>query len=133
MDIIDQIREKNRNKKILSYFEKSTTFTIFLANIVFISLNSLEMIDNKLLNIFGGISSILVLVNDYTKYQISNINENINENIQKLEKTEEKVFENQNNLEIQDYRMIFSSNKKTKKTNKKNENEKNFWIPFCNF
>jgi len=119
MDVIDQIREKNRNKKILSYFEKSTTFTIFLSSIVFISLNSLEIINNKLLNIFGGISTILVLVNDYTKYQISNINENI----QRLEKIEK---ENQNNL--QDCRMFFSVSEQTDE-----KNEKKIWIPFCNF
>jgi hypothetical protein len=114
MDLSEKIKIKNNYKKCLVYFEKSTTLTIFLTSITYITLNSLEIIDNKLLNIFGAVSSILVLINDYTKYNISNINEKI----QELEKT--------NLIQENNCRILFSSNQVEKQ-------KLNYWIPFCNF
>ncbi len=118
MYLSDQIKSKNNYKKCLVYFEKSTTLTIFLTSITYITLNSLEIIDNKLLNIFGAVSSILVLVNDYTKYHIDDINKNIDELKKKLDKEEQ--------TELQNFRMF--SNIENKVDNRKF----NFWIPFCN-
>jgi hypothetical protein len=113
-EIKDKIKDKKYNKKLIVLFEKSIILCTFLTNIIYIILNNTNTVDNKMVStIIGSINATLILIDDFTKYFISNINDDIEE------LNEEKL-----KLEFLD--------KKFKSLRYFKKNQKKYWIPFFN-